>query len=336
MFMTKKSILRSAPKLACLGLCIALSACNATDGSSNGSTGDLEPLDILIDWQAEPTYLGIFFAIEQGYLREVGYDAKVTQSWGANQAVAAVAAGQNVLGTASGGATILGRNNDAQVVSTAVLYPRIPTVVYGLATSGIQAPADLKGRKVGLYPGSITNNEFDAFLKLNGMSRDDMEIVSLSGADIPLLVSGQVDAVLHYTEMSPVLVETSGEIAGQQGERTFELSLSDFGVGGYGLNIIANPAALEKDPERLAAATDAIVRGYVDGCANRDEAVASFVSQFPDKEPDYVASSWDKVCDLLGPQPGAQNNQGWEETIALYRDLGLLTVDVTAPQIINR
>lgn len=295
----------------------------------------LQPLDILIDWQAEPTYLGIFHAKHKGYFQQAGYAAKITQSWGANQAVSAIASGEHVIGTASGGATILGRNSGANVVSLGVLYPHIPTVIYGLAETGIKVPADLKGKKVGVYPGSVTSNEFDAFLEVHGMSRKDMQVVSLNGADIPVLLAHQVDAVLHYTEMSPVQVETNPEIPGQQGSKTFELKLADLGVGGYGLDIIANPKAWVEDRAKLVAVRDAIVRGYKDGCANPDEAVDAFTKEFPDKAVAYVSASWGRVCGLVGTDPGTQTAKGWQDTIDLYRKLGLLTADVTPAQVMG-
>lgn len=324
---------------ACLFLAVATASCERQRASDSGPTQPpkaLQPLDILIDWQAEPTYLGIYYAKYKGYFAGAGYSAKITQSWGANQAVAAVASGKYMIGTASGGATVLGRNNGANVISLGVLYPRIPSVVYGLSSTGVHKPADLKGKRIGIYPGSITSNEFDAFLKLNGLKRTDVTIVSLSGADIPVLLAHKVDAVLHYTEMSPVQVETNPQIPGVGGSKTFELKLADYGVGGYGLNVIANQDAWRSQKAQLTALSSAIARGYKDGCAQRADAVKAFVAEFPDKDANYVKSSWDRVCDLVGTTPGAQNAQGWQETIDLYRSLGLLTVNVTPADILGQ
>ena len=47
-------------------------------------------------------------------------------------------------------------------VSTAVLYQRLPTVIYGLADQGVDAPADLAGKRVGVHPDSTTRHEFAA------------------------------------------------------------------------------------------------------------------------------------------------------------------------------
>ena len=331
-------------RLAILGIAFALAiAANANDAAARSPDPEMDqakarsltPVDILIDWQAEPTYLGIYYAKQKGDFERAGFLASITQSWGANQAVAAVASGKYIIGTASGGATVLGRNNGAGVVSTAVLYPHVPSVIYGLASTGVKIPADLKGKRIGIYPGSITVNEFDAFLKLNGLRRTDLDVVSLSGADIPLLLAGRVDAVLHYTEMSPVQVETSQNVPGPS-PKTFELLLANYGVGGYGLNVIVNESRWHAEQPQLKVLTSIIVDGYRKGCTARDDAVNEFMKEFPDKDRNYVSASWNRVCNLIGSNPGAQDVAGWQKTIDLYRSLGLLHTDVTPAQVMGQ
>lgn len=333
-FLPQSAGRRALALAGALAFSLGVSACERAPKAT--ATATLKPLDLLIDWQAEPTYLGIYHAKQKGYFADAGYAAKITQSWGANEAVAAVASGKYTIGTASGGATVLGRNNGANVVSLGVLYPRIPTVIYGLSSANIHKPADLKGKRIGIYPASITANEFDAFLKVNGLKRSDVQVVTLSGPDIPLLLAGRLDAVLHYTEMSPVQVETAATAPGAAGSRTFELKLADQGVGGYGLNIIANDAAWRSQQPALKKLAQAIERGYRDGCAHRPEAVAAFVAEFPQKDASYVRQSWDRVCAMVGANPGTQTAEGWAETINLYRGLGLLKADVTPAQILGQ
>lgn len=331
--MTKRTL-----SLAALALAAGLYGCNRTPdaGEKAGAPAAAQkPLDILIDWQNEPTYLGVYYAKQKGYFAKLGYDAKITQSWGAVEAATAVAGGKYLIGTSSGGATVLGRNNGAKLVSTAVLYQRVPSVVYGLSSSGITKPADLKGKRVGIYPGGTTVNEFDAFAKLNGLKKSDMTIVSLNGADIPLLLAKKVDGVLHYTEMSPVQVETNPEIPGTP-PKTYELKLADHGVAGYGLNIIVSEDSWKTRGPELKVLTDAMLQGYRDGCANKTDAVDTFVKEFPDKSRAYVAASWDKVCALVGATPGAQDEAGWQKTIDLYRGLGLLKTDVKPGDIMAK
>lgn len=294
----------------------------------------LEKFDLLIDWQAEPTYLGVYYAKDLGLFQELGLDVSIVQSWGANQAVSAVAAGRYKIATASGGATVLAYNNDARIVSLGILYPHVPTVIFGLAKSGIHQPRDLAGKTVGIYPGSITKNEFDAFLKIQKLDPKKLKIVSLSGPDIPLLLAGKVDAVLNYTELSPVILSTNPQVTAVHGSKVFELPLADYGVSGYGLNVVTSRQALQQEPDKIRKIADAVFQGYRTGCAQQQQAVDSFLKQFPDKHPASVQEAWRRVCVMVGPNPGQQDEEGWEKTIELYRSVGLLTQNVEPKDIL--
>ena len=52
----------------------------------------------------------------------------------------------------------------------------------------------------------------------------------------------------------------------------FRTKLAEHGVGGYGLNVIAAPAAYDDAPDLIEGLTAAIVEGYRGGCADRPAA----------------------------------------------------------------
>ncbi|MDQ3564126.1 MAG: ABC transporter substrate-binding protein [Pseudomonadota bacterium] len=288
----------------------------------------LKPLEFLIDWQAEPTYLGIYYAKHFGAFKNLGLDVSVVQSWGANEAAAAIAAGKYKIGTSSGGATVIANSSGAGLVSTAVIYRRLPTAVFGLKKAGVRNPKDLAGKTVGIYAKSITGNEFDAFMKLNGLKKDDVNVVSISGPDLPLILAGRVDAVLNYFELSPTQLALEHE--------TFQLLLDKYGVKGYGLNVITSRKTYEEDTKLIEGITQAVLLGYRKGCANREAATASFLKEFPEKNSEYVKSSWAKVCKFIGGDYGTQTVQGWQSTIDLYGKLDLLNGPVSPADIMPR
>lgn len=285
----------------------------------------LRPFEILIDWQAEPTYLGFYYAKAIGAYEELGLDVTIVQSWGANEAAIAIAAGKYVIGSCSGGATAIARSKGADLVSTAVLYHSLPTVVFGLKSSGIESIHDLEGKKIGIYPKSITNNEFEAFIRLNKLRRDSIEVFSINGPDLPLVLTGKVDGLLNYLELSPTILSLK--------EPTYSFLLDEYGVRGYGLNIITSREAFDKDPELINGITAAALKGYRAGCQDQDAAVKAFLKEFPDKDPEYVRISWAKVCDFIGGDYGSQTVEGWQQTIDLYTSVGLIEKPLTPKDI---
>ncbi len=294
--------------------------------SAQSERKPLTPFELLIDWQAEPTYLGVYYAKTIGEFEKLGLDVNITQSWGANEAAIAVSSGKYKIATASGGATAIANSNGAGLVSMAVLYHSLPTSVYGLASTGIRGPHDLEGRTIGIYPKSITRNEFEAFAKLNGLDMKKIEIVAISGADIPLVLSGKVDGAVNYFELSPTILALDTS--------SYDLRLSEFGVEGYGLNIICSRKTLLSEPDLVNGVTQAILAGYRAALADPEAAVSAFLKEFPDKDPTYVRASWAKVCGALGTNIGAQTAEGWQKTIDLYRNTGVITAPVTPANIL--
>jgi NitT/TauT family transport system substrate-binding protein len=316
------------------GVLLALLLTGGCGPGKEQTANRLEKLDLLIDWQADPTHLGVYYAKDLGLFQKLGLDVTIVQSWGANQVVSAIAAGRYKIGTASGGATVLAYNNDARIVSLGVLYPRIPTVVFGLAKSGIHQPKDLIGKTIGIYPNSITKNEFEAFVKLQKLDAKKFKIVSLSGSEIPVLLSGKVDAVLNYTELTPVILNMNPHVPAVHGRKVLELPLADYGVASYGLNVVTSRQALQQDPDKIRKIANAVVQGYRVGCAQQEQAVQSFLTHFPENDPAYIKEGWRRVCEMVGPNPGQQDEEGWKKTIELYRSVGLLTHHVEPKDIL--
>ena len=104
----------------------------------------------------------------------------------------------------------------------------------------------------------------------------------------------------------------------------FRTKLAEHGVGGYGLNVIAAPAAYDDAPDLIEGLTAAIVEGYRGGCADRPAATRVFLDLFPGQDARYVEASWARVCALLGDEIGNHTAAGWQTTIDLYDDAGLL------------
>ena len=143
--------------VVCCGVAAGVSgACGGPAPETGTEEPSGEPFRFLIDWQAEPTYIGVYLAREQGLFRRLGLDVEIVESSGADAAAAAVAAGRYPVATASGGATVRAVGEGASLVSTAVLYQRLPTVVYGLAGQDVDAPAALAGKRVASIPTART------------------------------------------------------------------------------------------------------------------------------------------------------------------------------------
>lgn len=314
---------------------IALGACGQGT-EAPAEQAKLEAIPFLIDWEPEPTYLGIYYAKHLGLFEREGFDVTIVPNLGANRVIPLVANGANPIGTASGGATVIGAGNGNQTVSLAVVYQKIPTVIYGPASTGIKTPADLQGKRIAIYPTSITKDEFNVFMTANGIDPATVNVIDAVGSDLEMLAQGQADGVLNYIEMSPSRMDTSDRWPEVDGEKSYKIRLSEAGVGGYGLNIITSPKEMAARPERMRALSNAALEGYTKGCAAPEDAVESFLkanfvteARMAENRA-YVQLSWSRVCEMIGDAPGSQTEAGWQETLDTYQSTGKITnaVDV--------
>lgn len=289
-----------------------------------------DSLTVLIDWFPEPTYLGVYYAEAKGYFADAGISVKIENVQGANRAVAAVATGQYKISTASGSATVLSFNQYQNVVSLGVLYPEVASAVYGLTSSGIKSASDLVGRKVGIYPGSINNQEFSSFLKSSGVDPSKVEVVAISGSDVALLLEKKIDAAVNYRELSPVMLAT--QIKKQNlSDGVWSINFADHAKLGYGMNVISSRETLTAQSALVNGAYGAILKGYREGCKNKSDALAVFAKRFPEVSTEYARSSWEVVCREIGNPIGQQSTEGWSQTILATEGFGLIPAGKVVP-----
>lgn len=289
----------------------------------------LTKLELLLDWKALPTYAGFFIAKDLGAFERRGIDVTFTEIQGALPAAQAIAQGtKHWIGTSSGTATAIGRSNGLAVKSLAVYYRKTPSAIYTRAEDRIAHPRDLFGKRLGLVPGSITQDEFRALLALNRMDASRIERVTVDW-DPWALLEKKVDAMIDYEEMTPAELLS-------EGRRILVMRLSDFGVRPYSLNLIVNDAAWASPDKRAIArkVVEAAQEGYSLVNERPADAAAHFSRLFPRLAPRYVDRSMVSVASQLSPAPvGVQTRQGWQDTIDLLSSLKLLAKPVTVDEV---
>jgi ABC-type nitrate/sulfonate/bicarbonate transport system substrate-binding protein len=291
--------------------------------------GKLEKVEILLDWKALPTFAGFFLAKEKDAFARRGLDVTFSETQGAITSAETIGRGDRFwIGSSSGIATAIGRSKGVPVKSLAVYYPKTPTVVFSRSEDRIGHPRDLYGKRLGLVPGSITNDEFRAMIAANRLDRGKINEVTVNW-DNYALIDKQVDALIDYDEMAP-----SEMIA--EGRRITMIRLSDFGVRAYSLNLIVNEQAWA-DPARRAIArkvAEAVQEGYNSVKERPFDAAVSFSNMFPRLPPRYVDRAMVTVAQQLsGPPTGIQTRAGWEETIKTLEELKLLAKPITVDDV---
>ena len=289
----------------------------------------LEKVEILLDWKPLPTYLGFYLAKETGAFERRGLDVSFAEAQGALTSAGMIGKGtQYWIGSSSGIATAIGVSKGLLIKSLALYYQKTPTVIFSRSEEHIAHPRDLYGKRLGLVPGSITNEEFRALVAANKLDRDKIKEVTADW-NAYALVDKKVDALIDYDEMLP-----SELIA--EGRRITMIRVSDFGVRAYSLNLIVNTTAWA-DPAKRAIAekiVEAVQEGYSSVKERPGDAALQFSTLFPRLAPRYVDRSTVTVAQQLGGPPiGQQTRAGWEATIKTLESLNLLAKPITVDDV---
>lgn len=266
--------------LLTLGLALALSACgNPKVGNGAGNLVHVKlPLGYIPNVQFAPLYV----AVEKGYFEDAGIEVEFDYSF-ETDAMALVGADQLQFAVVSGEQILLARAQGLPVVYVAAWYQKYPVAVVSKAAQGIQSPADLKGKKIGL-PGLFGANYIglDALLFSAGLAEKDVTLTPIGFTQVESLATDQVQAVSVYAANEPVQLRA-------QGYEINELLVADYmQLASNGL--ITNEKTMAENPDLVRGMVSAMLRGladtiadpnaafeiskkYVDGLAAADEAV---------------------------------------------------------------
>ena len=158
-------------------LVLSLSACGSDDGEIAGTGSDGEAsygeISMQYSWIKNEEFAGEFYAYENGYYDEAGFD-EVFGISGPDTGVAKLLSGtvQVALSdAASVGAAIA--EQDAPLKIIAATFQKNPFTILSLADGAdIATPEDLVGKKIGVQDSNAS--VFAAILNANGIDPDDV------------------------------------------------------------------------------------------------------------------------------------------------------------------
>ena len=132
---------------------------------------------------------------DKGFFRARGIDVSYMPGAGGGDAVRNLLSGQGDVAFTDPGSLYAALDKGAQLRVIYDIYPQNIFNVVALKSSGISKPADLKGKKIGVYSlssGTLTNLQL--LLNQAGLTEKDVTIVVTGLLNFAPLMQGQVDA----------------------------------------------------------------------------------------------------------------------------------------------
>jgi NitT/TauT family transport system substrate-binding protein len=209
-------------------------------------------------------YAPFYVAVEKGYFLDNGIEIDFDYSF-ETEGVTLVGADDVQFALVSGEQVLLARAQDLPVVYVMGWWQDYPVGVVAKSEQGIQSPADLAGKRIGL-PGLFGANYIGLRALLNeaGLKEEDVILDSIGFNQVEALATDQEQAVVIYANNEPIQLRAQG----------FDIDLIQ--VADYmqlaSNGLITNETTIASNPELVRRMVQAISRGVADTLADPDQA----------------------------------------------------------------
>jgi sulfonate transport system substrate-binding protein len=207
-----------------------------------------EPVAIRLAYGKKIHYAPQIVALKEGLFAKEGLAVEAKAVQAGIQAAEAMTSGSADIAVMGDAPAIIAAASGlpVKIIASYGGGERMHRIVAG-PKSGIEAPADLKGKRVGIQMGSSTHGAFLLFLKEHGLDPKEVKLVPLDPSDMPeAMLAEQIDAGVGSEPWPSNIeerVEGSHEVA----------TLSGLG-NNYPLVMLVTASYAQEHPEAVVAA----------------------------------------------------------------------------------
>ncbi len=238
------------------------------------SSDSLEPIRFQLRWHHQFQFSGYYAAKEKGFYEEAGFDVTLVAGSPDRQPVTEVLAGRAQF--AEGNSEVLyARLRGEPLVALASIFQHSPSVLIALASSGIDSPKDLMGKRV-MSVGGEGDASFLAMFHREGVDVSTIDLVDSSYL-IQDLVDGKTDAFNAYLTNELFYLE-------EQGVLYNVISPRDYSIDFYSDILFTREDTAIESPERVERFRQATLRGWKYALAYPEEMIQIIRDRYNDEK----------------------------------------------------
>ena len=333
---------------ACAGGGSVASPAASPDGTSPPSTLPSPAESASTEPSREPTALAVglgyipsvqfapfYLADQAGYYRDSGLDVTFRHGFDYD-VIALVGQSELDIGLADGTSVIPAASQGIPIKYVATIYGKFPSIVFSKASAGIDGPADLAGRAVGI-PGRFGSSwiMLQAMLSSAGLTPDDIELSEIGFTQAEAVTQGLVEAATGFANNEPVVMELNGVAVNV-------MRVDDI-IPLPGNGLIVGDATLTAKREAVAAFVAATLRAMDVIAAEPEVGLDAAIAAVPDLATarDTQAAILDATIDVWTGAAqvergfGAIDPADWEASIEYLTTLDLVPNPVTVDQVVD-
>jgi putative riboflavin transport system substrate-binding protein len=307
-----------------LGVAVLLAALlgGCVQPSSSPGTSPITKLTVGLGFTPSVQFAQFYLAQEAGYYRAAGLEVTL-QNKIDPELITLIGQGAIDIGSADGTSVIPAVSQGIPVRYVATIYATFPNVVFAKSSSGIKAPADLRGKRVGT-PGKFGSSwiMLQALLRSAGLTPDDVQLrLYPDFGQRVALEAGAVDAATGFVNNEPVQMELSGE-------KPVLLRVDEITpLPGPGL--VTGAATLQSKREALRAFVAATLRAMEEIRQDPEKGLQASIKSVPELGTNPTVqrailnatiATWESAYTRQHGL-GAIDHAGWAESVTFMRSL---------------
>jgi NitT/TauT family transport system substrate-binding protein len=285
------------------------------------------PVSFRLNWYLGGLHAPYYLGRERGLYAEEGIELTINEGRGSANTAQAVAARSDTFGLADSGSLM---NLAARGAPIRAVMSVLNTASFGVispASAPIRTAADMRGRRLAAGPGGAPALLLPAVLAANNMRREDVTIVSVDPAAVPItLMEGRADGLLGGVDDQPFLMA-------QRGFRTHSVTYAELGVNTVGMAVLAHEEAIRGNPDLVRRFVRASARSWEAAGREPEAAVAAALRVKPDLDRESTLGQLRVDLGLQhsdatrGRPTGWAALSDWERSLRIMRDFRELRTD---------
>lgn len=294
-------------------LALLLSACGGGDDDSAGSTSIGFQTSFLFNaWDAP-----FFLALDKGYYEDEGLDVEIREGSGSGAALQSLIGEANQIVEAERAATAIQASETDGLLSVAGLKESNGLAIVSFKDKGIEEPADLRGKTIGITLGSSESGILPAFLEENGIGIDEVKVENLAaGQKAQFLTAGKVDAI-SFVDYSAVSIAPLDELN--------MMTFTDYGLTLLGTGLATTTKFAEKNPDALAGFVRATMKAFNEAIADPEPAIDALMKRTKVLDRDDAMTQWELyVAGAPEPFTGAQTTESWSAMLTSLQEADVI------------
>ncbi|MGE4370745.1 MAG: ABC transporter substrate-binding protein [Burkholderiaceae bacterium] len=285
-----------------------------------------DSLLVRLDFSPWGMHGAMHLAQQKGWFKEAGLNVEIQDGTGTINTLQLLGAGKVDIGQVSVGTMAVARENGLDLISIAGFARTGDLAVMLDEKFGVKSPKDLIGKKIVCFTTSPWAPFIDPYLKANGLSRSDVEVVMVApSAMVSTYVSANADGFMSQAPFGQPMVNKT--------RKADALLLADSGISFPSYGLVSTPAVLSSKKDAVKRFVQVQLRAWnyiYDG--HVEEAVEAIIAQRPNArlDPDVLRGQIQAYKAFFrsptgGDLPiGVQTDQDWAAAIASMEQTGLI------------